>query len=62
MCLLSQSRIPIMRWFCPPAYRRDLGAAVETLLSLGGKERVKHLVLGHPDLLMMGFELPGRSV
>ena len=40
---------------------RDLSAALDTLLSLSGRERVKHLVLGHPSLLLMGFELPGQT-
>ena len=44
-----------------PLSCRDLEAALETLLSLSGKERVKHLVLGHPSLLLMGFELPGKT-
>ncbi len=44
-----------------PLDARDVAQALGTLLALGSRERVKHLVLGHPDLLLMGFELPGRK-
>ena len=41
---------------------QDVALVLDTLLALGSGEQVKRLVQAHPDLLLMGFELPGAAV
>ncbi|GAX78609.1 hypothetical protein CEUSTIGMA_g6048.t1 [Chlamydomonas eustigma] len=38
---------------------KDVSAALSVLMSLCSRERVKQLILSHPELLKLGFELPG---
>lgn len=42
-----------------PLEEQDATLALDTLLALGSREQVKRLVRAHPELLLMGFELPG---
>ncbi|KAG1675977.1 hypothetical protein FOA52_014221 [Chlamydomonas sp. UWO 241] len=38
--------------------KQDVADALDVLLALSSRDRVKRLVMGHPELLIMGFELP----
>jgi RecB family endonuclease NucS len=40
----------------------DVSAALNVMVPLGSRTRVKQLILSHPDLLQMGFKLAGKRL